>query len=136
MYSLFLLEILFLCLLTIYLLVHKYWILGAAPSGLTQQDEESSSIANLKSLTKVCQSILLYKVLNVFWSVPKDLANRWTKILLLYSEASYSSWEGFKLFLGRESSSPSPPKKYFFTLLKLKFKWDKVDFPPSYLKCP
>ena len=38
--------------------------------------------------------ILLYKV-SSFLSVAKDLANRWTDIVLLNSEASYRSREGF-----------------------------------------
>ena len=75
--------------------------------------------------------ILLYKVVSVFLSVPKDLANRWTDIVLLYSEASYRFWEGFKLFLERVSS-PHSPKIYFFLFFwNSNLIWDEVDFSPS-----
>ncbi len=32
-----------------------------------------------------------------FLSVAKDLANRWTNMVLPYSEATYRSWDGFRL---------------------------------------
>ena len=67
----------------------------------------------------------------------KDLANRWTDMVPSYNEASYRTWEGFKLFIGRVSSPPSsPPKNIFFLFWNSNLKWDEVDFPPSYLKCP
>ena len=34
----------------------------------------------------------------LFLSVAKDLANRPTDMVLLYSEASYRIWDGFRLF--------------------------------------
>ena len=47
-------------------------------------------------------TILLYKVVNVFFlSVTKDLANYWTDMVLLSSEASYRSREGVYIFWGR-----------------------------------
>ena len=47
-------------------------------------------------------------------SVPKDLANRWTYIVLLYRVASHRSWEGLLLFWGRvlqPSQEKSPLEK-------------------------
>ena len=58
--------------------------------------------------------ILLYKVVSVFFVV----ANRWTDIVLIYSEASYRSWEGFKLFL--------------LLFWNSNLKWDEIDFSPFY----
>ena len=43
-------------------------------------------------------SILLYKVVSIFLSVAKDLANRLTDMVLIYSEASNRSFDGFRLF--------------------------------------
>ena len=42
--------------------------------------------------------ILIYKVISFFLSVAKDLANHLTDIVLLYSEDSYLSGDGFRLF--------------------------------------
>ncbi len=41
--------------------------------------------------------ILFYKV-EAFLSVAKDLDNHWTHMFLLYSEASFKSQNGFRLF--------------------------------------
>ena len=38
---------------------------------------------------------VLYKVVNFFLSVAKDLAIRWTDMILLYNEASFGFTEGF-----------------------------------------
>ena len=81
------------------------------------QKPEDSSIAqkitrisrNLceASLTWIIQSVLwckwtkkvkhyIFKV-ESFLSVAKDLANRWTDMVFLYSEAFYMFWDGFRL---------------------------------------
>ena len=41
--------------------------------------------------------LVLYKVVR-FLAVAKDLTNRWTDMVLLKSEASYRSYDGFTLF--------------------------------------
>ncbi len=46
------------------------------------------------SLKTKKQDLCLYVCL----SLPKDLANFWTNIVFLYTEASYMSWDGFRLF--------------------------------------
>ena len=46
----------------------------------------------------VGKSILLYKVVSFFLSVAKDLSYRRSDMVLLYSGASYRSWDGFRLF--------------------------------------
>ena len=48
--------------------------------------------------------ILLYKVV-IFLSVAKDLANYWTDMVLLFSEAFYRSREGIN-YLGRNAFTP------------------------------
>ena len=54
--------------------------------------------------------------MSVCLSVTKDLANRWTDIMvLLYSVASHRSWEGLQIFLGREIVKNT--QKYFKVLL-------------------
>ena len=52
-------------------------------------------------------------------SVPKDLANCCTDMILFYSKASYKSWEGLKLFQRRVTP---PPKEIIPEKLTKKYK--------------
>ena len=66
------------------------------------------------------------------------MANRWTDVVLLYSEASYSLREGLYLFWGKVSS-PShekSPLEKVTPSLKTKIESERVTFPTTYsLKC-
>ena len=50
-------------------------------------------------------------------SVAKDLANHWTYMVFLYSEALFRFREGFITFLGRES----PPSQEKSPVEKMKY---------------
>ena len=71
-----------------------------------------------------------------FLSVAKDLTHRWINMVLLYSEASYKSWEGFKLFLERVSSTPSPKKYIFYSFETQIWNGMRSTFPPITLSAP
>ena len=60
--------------------------------------------------------------------VPKELANCWTDMVLIYNEVSYMSWEG--LLLGRVPfKEKSPLKRNIKKCHFVEQLYDLLDFP-------
>ena len=69
----------------------------------------------------------VYPYLKVTGSVcvclPKDLANLWTEMALLYNIAYHRSWKGLKIFWGSLLPPPLPPNFFTFKTKVKKLVW-------------